>query len=111
MDRPSIPSEAAAKPAMSKMVGATSMLATMEWILKKFNVWHFHLFARKNRHRHFPSWHTRATKQEGHADVELIGHGLALDQPELAQMEAVVAGEQQIGVVQLVQRAQALDEL
>lgn len=45
--------------------------------------------------------HAGASHVERNADVKLVGHGLALDQAELADVVAVVRGVNDIGVVQL----------
>lgn len=43
---------------------------------------------------------SRSANEEGHTDVELVWHTLALHQPELAEVIAVIAGEEHIGVGQ-----------
>lgn len=52
-------------------------------------------------HSHGTLLHVRASHVERNADVELVGHGLALDQAELADVVAVVRGVNDVGVVQL----------
>ena len=51
-------------------------------------------------HSHGPLVHAGPSYEEGHADVELVGHGLALDQTELSDVVAVVRGVDDVGVVQ-----------
>lgn len=52
-------------------------------------------------HSHGALLHAGASHVERNADVKLVGHGLALDQAELADVVAVVRGVNDVGVVQL----------
>lgn len=52
-------------------------------------------------HLHGALLHVRASHVERNTDVELVGHGLALDQAELADVVAMVRGVNDVGVVQL----------
>ena len=52
----------------------------------------------------------RPADQEGQVGGGLVGEELAADQPVLAEEEAVVGGEDDVGVAQPVQRAQRVDD-
>ena len=54
---------------------------------------------------------TRTSDEEGNLDIELEGHRLALDESELAQVIAVVAGVEDVRVVQLAQPVQLAHHL
>ena len=53
----------------------------------------------------------RAADQEGQVGGGLIGEELAADQAVLAEEEAVVGGEDDVGVAQPAQRAERVDHL
>lgn len=53
------------------------------------------------RHSHGALFHVWASHVERNTDVKLVGHGLALDQAELADVVAMVRGVNDVGVVQL----------
>ena len=52
----------------------------------------------------------RPADQEGQVGGGLVGEELAADQPVLAVEEAVVGGEDDVGVAQAVQRAERVDQ-
>ena len=54
---------------------------------------------------------TRATNQEGQVGRGLVGEELAAEDPVLTVEEAVVGGEDDVGVVQEVQRTELVDDL
>jgi len=58
-----------------------------------------------------PMLHVGPSQEERHADVEVVGHGLALDQAELADVVAVVRRVDHVRVVQLPRLHQHLIHL
>ena len=56
-----------------------------------------------------PGSDARPADQEGQVGGRLVGEELAADQAVLAEEEAVVGGEDDVGVAQPAQRAQRVD--